>query len=356
MTVSSFALVAGAQTGYVGFRFGTAGTLTPSMFSGAEILRAEHDLTGIPVFTLLVTGVFAQDAFDSLVLTNTALGNITYNSASAIFLVSGGNTTWAWPQAAATPLFVAASSYTMEIDTGINYNCECNDTTNYETLATLRTRLLKRLGYAAQVSNPPPGMAALLDDFLQSSQKLLYTKYTELRTERFFTWTMAAGVRLYDLPDNDESCSKKLNALKLSWVGVEDLNGAWLPLTSGISPTLYTGITMNSIPQRYEIRQCIEVFPPPDAAYKLRIKGHYLLQSFTADADQTTIDSELVFLWALATAKAHYGHPDANNIAAMANTYLGDLVAGKHGTKRYVPGGSFAPPVVRPVMRGGYDA
>lgn len=243
-----------------------------------------------------------------------------------------------------------------EGESSTNFNCDCDDLSGYETLAQLRARLMVRLGYAGQVNNPPPGMAALLNDFLQSSQRLLYMKYTELRTERFFTWTMEPGVRLYDLPNNDDECTKKLNALKLSWVGVEDLNGAWLPLISGIPPEFYTGITMNSIPERYEIRQCIEVFPPPDAAYKLRIKGHFKLQAFTADADQTTIDSELVFLWALATAKAHYGQPDANNVVAMANDYLGRLVAGKHGTKRYIPGAVPMPPATRPVMRGGFDA
>lgn len=238
----------------------------------------------------------------------------------------------------------------------ISYNCDCDDTTDYETLAALRARLMVRLGYAGQVANPPPGMAALLTDFLTGAQRLLYMKYTELRTERVFTWTMVQGVNLYDLPDNDEVCTKKLNALKLSWVGIEDLNGAWFPLISGIPPEFYTGQTQESMPQRYEIRQCIEVFPIPNAAYKLRIKGHYKLQPFTADDAQTTIDSELVFLWALATAKAHYGHPDANNIAAMANDYLGRLVGDKHGTKRYVPGVAPIPPAVQPTMRDGFDA
>jgi hypothetical protein len=357
MTVSSYALVAGAPGGYVGFRSGVTGSLTPSTFSGAAILRAEHDLTGVPVFNLLVTGTLAQDDFETLTITNSALGEVTYNSASAIFLVSGGNSSWSWPQAAAAPLFVAATSYAMEIDTGIRYNCECDDDTDYETLSQLRTRLMVRLGYAGQVANPPPGMASLLDDFLQSSQRLLYMKYTELHTERFFTWTMEEGIRFYDLPDNDETCTKRLNALKITWAGVEDLNGAWRPIVDGIPPEYYTGQpTNNSIPQMYEIRQCIEVYPAPDAAYKLRIKGHYKLGPFTADDDQTTIDSELVFLWSLAVAKAHYGHADANNIAAMANDYLGRLVSGNHGTRRYVPRSTPAASAVRPVMRDGYDA
>jgi hypothetical protein len=237
----------------------------------------------------------------------------------------------------------------------ISYNCDCDDETGYETLSQLRTRLMVRLGYAGQVANPPPGMATLLDDFIRGAQRQLYMKYTELRTERVFSWTMVAGTRMYDLPDNEEACTKKLNALKLSWVGVEDLNGAWYPLTSGIPPEFYTG-TQQGLPCRYEIRQCVEVYPPPDAAYTLRIKGHYKLTDLTDDDDQTTIDSELVFMWALATAKAHYGHADADNIAAMANDYLGRLVGGKHGTKRYVPRATPIPPAIQPIMRDGYDA
>ena len=38
-----------------------------------------------------------------------------------------------------------------------------------ETLQTLRNRILRRLGFAAQISNPPPGMAELVDDFLKSA-------------------------------------------------------------------------------------------------------------------------------------------------------------------------------------------
>lgn len=355
MVATVYELVAAALgSGVVGFRSGTGGSLTPANFDGAAVLRIEHDPAGLAALNVRITGELAQDAFQSIRISDSEAGDVTFQTATATFAVVSGNAQWSWPTAA---LFTAAEEYTVELDPGIGYNCECDDTTVYATLAQLRARMMVRLGYAGQVNNPPPGMAALLDDFLGSAQRLLYMKYTELRTERFFTWTLEPGVRLYDLPDNDETCGKRLNALKRSWVGVEDLNGQWLPMVDGIPPEFYTQTPVNnSIPFRYEIRQCIEVFPVPDAAYKLRIKGHYLLQAFTADADKTTIDSELVFLWALATAKAHYGHPDANNVAAMANDYLGRLVGGKHGTKRYVPGSVPAAPAVRPVMRDGYDA
>ncbi len=237
------------------------------------------------------------------------------------------------------------------------FNCECDDGPTYETLSTLRTRLLRRLGYSAQAASPPPGMADLLDDFLRSAQKFLYAKYRDLRTERYFTWIMVVGERFYDLPDNYEGqggsgaeCTKTLNALKISSVSVEDLNGAWLPMVAGIPPYFYTMAAYNGIPSRYEIRQCIEVFPAPAEAYKLRIKGHFDLLAFTDDADETTIDSELVFLWALANAKLHYGQPDADKIAQQANTYLATLVGGSHTTQRYIPNTSPIPNVPAPLF------
>jgi hypothetical protein len=225
-------------------------------------------------------------------------------------------------------------------ETSTAYNCECEEVTHYSTLIELRRRLLVRLGYAAQVDNPPPGMTVLLNDFLLSAQKFMYDRFKALRTERFYQWTMAPGVRFYDLEENEDTCVKRMNAYKVSWVGVEDLNGAWTPLVKGIPPELYTSINFQGLPSRYEIRQCIEVFPAPSESYILRIKAHFGLEPFDEDGDVTTIDSELVFLWALANAKAHYGQADAGNIAEQANTMLGQLVAGTHQTGRYVPGSS----------------
>lgn len=218
------------------------------------------------------------------------------------------------------------------------FNCECDDANPGQTLAVLRVRLLRRLGYSAQAAAPPPGMAELLNEFLQSAQTFLYMRYNALRTERIFSWPMEPGERFYDLPENEEVCTKRLDAYKLSWVGVEDLNGVWLPMQQGIPPEFYTSVNFEGLPSRYEVRQCIEVFPAPISAYTLRIKGHFGLEPFVEDTDQATIDSELLFLWALANAKNHYGQPDAADIASQANTHMGSLVSGSHGTARYVPG------------------
>jgi hypothetical protein len=232
-----------------------------------------------------------------------------------------------------------------------NFNCECEDGFyGSETLADLRRDLLVRLGYAAQASAPPPGMALLLDNFLQRGQNFLYRRYRALRTERFYRWTMTPGERFYGIRDNIDDCTRKLDQSKITWAGVEDLNSAWLPLRNGIPPEFYTSSVYDGMPSHYEVRQCIEVFPAPDEAYTLRVKGHFGLERFTEDTDTCTLDSDLVFMWALANAKNHYGQPDAQDVAAQAQTYLRELVAETHGTKRYIPGTTTAAALTRPLF------
>ncbi len=71
----------------------------------------------------------------------------------------------------------------------------------------------------------------------------------------------------------------------------------------GSPPMLYTMIDKPWRPARYDIRQCIEIYPAPDTTYWLWLRGHFGLLPFAADGDTTTIDSALVFLHAVGTAK-----------------------------------------------------
>lgn len=220
---------------------------------------------------------------------------------------------------------------------GTSYNCECDDENNNETLGELKNKMMHLLGWGATAANPPPGVAQMLTYWLQDAQAMLYRRFTQLRTERFFSWPLVQGVRMYDLPDNQEVCTKKLDPRKLTWVGIER-DGVWVPLISSIPPELYSYNT-TGYPVRYEIRQCIEVWPTPDATLgNLIIKGHFGLEPFSEDDHKTTIDSLPVFQVALANAKAHYRQPDANNYIQQMEALIRDLTAGLHGTRRYIPG------------------
>ena len=245
----------------------------------------------------------------------------------------------------------------------INYNGQITDNVvPTDTLANLRSRIMVRLGFANQAANPPPGMAALVNDFLISAQRYLYKRYLQLHTKRKFRWKVNPGQRFYSLQDSDQDTlwtndigQPQLNptldiAKRIEWAGIQDSRNVWYPIIQGIPPQLYTMITKPWRPARYEIRNCIEVYPAPDQTYFLWMSAHFGLMPFAIDADKTTIDSELVFLFALANAKAHYGQPDANNIAAEADAYRKELIASTHQTAHYIPGTIAVPPAVRPTL------
>jgi hypothetical protein len=258
-----------------------------------------------------------------------------------------------------TPIW--SGDFTFEIDDAAatcEMNCDCEDANDNLTLAEYREQMLVLTGFASIVANPPPGVELLFNTFLQNAQKFIYRKYPALRTRRFFRWSMAEGVRYYGMRDNDEcsgagdACVFNMEPYKnIEGAWVEDVNGTWLPLTCGIPGTFYTTVSQNGLPVRYEIRQCIEVFPGPNSDdYKLWIKGHFGLQTFAADTDKPTIDGQLVFMWALADALAYYGKPGAVQARSDAREYLGELVAGTHTGRRYVPGTQPMPPAIMPVL------
>lgn len=236
-----------------------------------------------------------------------------------------------------------------------NYNASRLDLSGFPsaTLAALRQRMLIGLGFAAQAANPPPSMAAFCNDKLLGAQNFLYRRYPALHTRRFFRWQIVPGQRFYSLKDNDEDVlsTYHMDPLKtIEWAGIQDTRNVWYPMIEGIPPQLYTMISKPWRPARYDIRQAIEIYPAPDQTYWLWIRANFGLLSFTGDSDTTTLDSELVFLEALALAKAHYGQPDAQNYAQMANTYRGELIAGTHKTAHYIPGTIAVPPAVRPTL------
>lgn len=223
-----------------------------------------------------------------------------------------------------------------------------------ETLAALRRDLMIGLGYAAQADNPPTGMATLLDNFLKRAQNVLYRKLqgTDGELERWFQWTMVVDERFYGILSNTDSCAKKLRADQVSELWLEDANGTWTPMIYGIPPSVFTMVTQPGRPVRYEIRQNIEVFPAPDQAYTLHAKGRFGVLPFTDDADVCSVDPDLLYLWALARAKNHYGQGDARDTAAEAQSMLGMVIAASHKTRRYIPNTVRAPDATRPRFLG----
>lgn len=238
----------------------------------------------------------------------------------------------------------------------INYNGSFNDLSgnpDTDTLANLRFRMMIDLGFASQAANPTPSMKLFCNNKLLGAQNYLYRRFMSLATRRFFRWKLIAGQRFYSFKDNDEMALSNFHMdpnKTIEWVGCQDTRNVWYPVIAGIPPEVYTMEQTPWRPARYDIRGCIEIWPAPDQTYFLWMRGHFGLLSFTQDTDSTTINSEVVYLHALAGAKAHYGQPDANDIEAQANAYRAELVAATHKTKRYIPGTTPLPPAVRPTL------
>lgn len=210
--------------------------------------------------------------------------------------------------------------------------------------------------YMADLERRMPANAyAHVTQQLRSAQRVLIKRYPVLDTERFFTWTLVAGQNLYELNENDEQteapiCTDVLDPRRITWAGIER-DGVWCSLICGIPPECYSHNDWSGWPSRYEVRQCIELWPAPGTEeQKLRLKGHFLLLPFSADDDQATIDDEAVYLLALANTKTYFKQPDAQNYLGELEAYIRNLTAGLHQTRRYVPGQSTrSPAYVTPV-------
>lgn len=58
---------------------------------------------------------------------------------------------------------------------------------------------------ADTVKRRPPNITAYLTGLLQDAQRQVLRRYPALRMDRWFSWSMIAGQRFYDLPNNDEA-------------------------------------------------------------------------------------------------------------------------------------------------------
>lgn len=322
----------------------------PPTINGANLCAiAFNEGPGGNTFNVAFVGNVGVNQFSTVAFTDQNSVSRLYNSKDAAFTYNGTISRWAWT----TSGFVypgGANSPVVFGDPVVDFNCPCETISTYATLLEKRTDMLIRLGYPNQAANPPPGTALLIDTFLRDAQKQVYKQLQRaaLRTERFFKWTMEPGSRYYTLDTEEESCTT-LDPYKVTWVGFEDLNQAWYRLTEGIRPEWYTRANITTgWPTHFEIRSCIEIFPAPQAAYTLWIKGDFGLGDLTDDTDRFTIDDEACYLLALGNAKAHYGQADAQLVLTQAANYAKALVAGTHGTKQYIPRAETQNPLTPP--------
>ncbi len=209
------------------------------------------------------------------------------------------------------------------------------------TLGELRAELRVRLGFAAAGAAGGPNDLTL-DSFLRTAQDYLYWRYELPRLRTHWDVTVGQDQNLVDYPDECEP--RRIERIEVQ------VSGWWQALAGGIEPWHESTMDNQGIPQRFELRDQIRLWPKADQTYTLRIRGIRRLGRFTQDGDRATVDDALVLAVALRDAKLHYRQPDAQVYADEAAGLLASLAAGAHRGMRYVPGGSRPEVIPRPKL------
>lgn len=217
------------------------------------------------------------------------------------------------------------------------------------TLGEMRTSLALGLGRGQGAGSA----AQMLRTFLIDAQNELNDSYDfpSLRA----TWDVVLGEDDSSIPWNSVSFTAdgglNMNGSGETLINVIDPNRItgvfvaegerWRPLEEGIEYIHdKTGsVPLNaSIPRRYERAQSLEFWPTADQDYTIRVEGYARLSAFSDDDDVVTLDRQLVYLYALSNAKAHYGQKDHASVVSRFQKRLNIVRAQAHGNNRYIPG------------------
>lgn len=202
----------------------------------------------------------------------------------------------------------------------------------YKTLGELMTELKARLGFVAQGPASNNNNAVVLS-FLQEGHDYVYSELDPAPARKKTVITLEPGSVLYDWHNDIEDEDIDPGTVISVWVADgED----WYPMTQGISPLLRSE-THRSMPARYDTLngQC-EVWPTPDKSYQMGVEYIAPRPRFTHSSDRPGVPDRLILLYAIAQAKAHYRHSDAQAAGAIFTNMLRIEKGKQHENRRYI--------------------
>ena len=201
------------------------------------------------------------------------------------------------------------------------------------TMGALMTELRARLGFVAQ------GTASKANDlkiksFLQESHEYVYAQLEPPAQRKITTIDLKRASFLYDwhndLEDEDITPGRVISMC------INTLQGQRSQLLQGIGQAQRSGDTSYSEPTRYDtLNGQLEVWPTPDGDYPLSVEYIAERARFEQPNDRPSVPDRLVFLYALATAKADYRHPDAQAAATAFQVMLDKEKMRQRENRRY---------------------
>lgn len=219
------------------------------------------------------------------------------------------------------------------------YNCDCDCGYPTKTLAELRSEVATLMGYSSQLAALPPGFSELVRRHLNMMQKMIVADISEIRNDRYFSWDVAIGQTKFCTTENLETCRRLLVATKVREMFFIQAGNIITKLRKGIPFLLHSGGEPSSIPSLYEIRSCIEIWPPPSVTGTLYAKGTLAAVDMVEDGDACSVDEAALVLRTVAFMKANKGHQDANIYMSQYQDYIGSLMSDSHNDMRYIPRG-----------------
>lgn len=200
-----------------------------------------------------------------------------------------------------------------------------------KTMGELLSELRSRLGFIAQGSSSMANDQILIS-FLQEAAEIVVADLGIPFFKRLTTIQVVKGSKLYDWHDDEND--EDINPQDVRALYIADGVDQRYRLIEGITEGMRADI-QQSMPSHFDrTGGQIELWPVPERDYGLVVEWDSTHYKFTEKTDRCPVSSRLIFLRALATAKAHYRMPDAQQTAASYNELLsyerGRNVTDKH--------------------------
>lgn len=175
--------------------------------------------------------------------------------------------------------------------------------------------------------------SGLIDSMIRSAQEQIYEQFDFLDLKAVDERITGADQQFYDYP---EDCNiDRILSMSVFY------NGKYNPMTEGISLSDRSLSSSSNVPVKYERREQFEVWPIPKSnAYTIRTEYIKVLPALVSNSDRVSVPSELVYLHALANAKAHYRQPDANVYSGQLDALLAKIKGRNRGKSTWERGGS----------------
>lgn len=203
----------------------------------------------------------------------------------------------------------------------------------YRTLSELMTELRSRTGFITQGS-ASKNNDAIMKSFLQEAHDYVFGELEPPVMRKKTTIRLQAGSIFYDYHNDQED--EPIDPGRVISMWIIQSSTIREPLIQGISENDRSFSDLRQQPEKYDtLNGQIELWPAPDQGYDLLIEYTADKGRFDRASDRASVPDRLVFLYALATAKAHYRQPDAQAAATTFQNMLNKEKARQRGNKRY---------------------